>query len=72
MGERLYRSLVGPLKLASREAVRRLLTESEGNVGDHKFTMQFLQMEWAQVVDVIQRPEAEAPVWTKASFVELP
>jgi len=54
MGERLYRSLVGPLRLASREVVRQLLTESAGNVGDHKLTMQFLQMEWAQVVDAWQ------------------
>ena len=54
MGERLYRSLVGPLKLAPREVVRQLLTEAAGNVDDHKFTMLFLQMEWAQVVDAWQ------------------
>lgn len=54
MGARLYQSLVGPLKLASREVVRQLLIESAGNAGDQKFTTQFLQMEWDQVVDAWQ------------------
>ena len=54
MGARLYQSLVGPLKLASREVVRQLLIESAGNAGDHKFSTQFLQMEWDQVVDAWQ------------------
>ena len=54
MGARLYQSLVGPLKLASRGVVRDLLIESAGNAGDHKFSTQFLQMEWDQVVDAWQ------------------
>ena len=54
VGARLYRSLVGPLKLASREAVVQTMKEAAAKVGDGKFTQAFLMSEWDQVVDAWQ------------------
>ena len=54
VGERLYRSLVGPLKLASQELVVRLMSESLARSGEAKFSLAFLMSEWDQVVDASQ------------------
>ncbi|MGO9436422.1 MAG: UvrD-helicase domain-containing protein [Terracidiphilus sp.] len=54
VGARLYRSLVGPLKLASRETVVQLMKDAAGKSGDSKFSMSFLMSEWDQVVDAWQ------------------
>ena len=54
IGERLYRSLVGPLKLAPREVVLRLMREALAKSGDPKFSLAFLMSEWDQVVDASQ------------------
>jgi hypothetical protein len=54
VGARLYRSLVGPLKLASREAVVEAVKASAAAVGDRPFTLTFLLSEWDQVADAWQ------------------
>ena len=54
LGVRLYKSHCGPVKLASREAVRKLLSEASKAVGGHKFSLHFLLTEWEQVVDAWQ------------------
>jgi superfamily I DNA/RNA helicase len=54
LGIRLYKSLVGPVKLASRHDVRELLKSSSQSVGGHKFSLHFLLTEWEQVVDAWQ------------------
>jgi superfamily I DNA/RNA helicase len=54
VGERLYRSLVGPAKLASRELVVRLMKESLAASGDSTSSLSFLMSEWDQVVDAWQ------------------
>ena len=54
VGERLYRSLVGSLKLAPRETVAQIVRESLAQSGDSKFSMSFLLSEWDQVVDASQ------------------
>ncbi|MFL6601892.1 MAG: 3'-5' exonuclease [Steroidobacteraceae bacterium] len=54
IGARLYRSLVGPLTLASREAVVKAVKDSAATVGDNSFTLSFLLSEWDQVVDAWQ------------------
>jgi superfamily I DNA/RNA helicase len=54
VGERLYRSLVGPLKLAPREMVLLLMREALAKSGDSKFSLAFLMSEWDQVVDAAQ------------------
>ncbi len=54
IGARLYRSLVGPLKLASREAVNKSMKAAAAEVGAAHFTHAFLMSEWDQVVDAWQ------------------
>ena len=54
IGERLYRSLVGPLRLAPREVVLRVMKEALAISGDSKFSLAFLMSEWDQVVDAAQ------------------
>jgi hypothetical protein len=54
VGARLYRSLVGPLKLAAREALVQTVKAAAAEVGDGKFTLAFLMSEWDQVVDAWQ------------------
>jgi mRNA-degrading endonuclease RelE of RelBE toxin-antitoxin system len=51
---RLYRSLIGPLKLAPRATVVQLMKESVVKATDTKFTLAFLLSEWDQVVDASQ------------------
>ena len=54
LGERLHRSLVGPLTLAPRATVEQLLREAATSVGESKVGLAFLLAEWDQVVDAWQ------------------
>ncbi len=54
IGLRLCKSHCGPVTLASREAVRSLLSDASKAVDGHKFSLQFLVTEWDQVVDAWQ------------------
>ena len=60
LGSRLYKSIVGPVKLASRGDVRELLREASKVVSGHKFSLCFLLSEWEQVVDAWQLASWEA------------
>ncbi len=54
IGLRTYKLHCGTVTLASREMVRALIQEASAAVGGHKFTPQFLFIEWDQVVDAWQ------------------
>ena len=54
LGLRLYKAHCGPVKLASRDAMRDLLGEASKAVGGHKFSLHFLLTEWEHVVDAWQ------------------
>lgn len=54
LGVRLHKSLLGPVKLASRNDVRDGLQLASQSVNGHKFTLHFLISEWEQVVDAWQ------------------
>lgn len=54
IGLRLHKNLAGPVEIASAEAVRGLIDQAAGQVGDHRFTAAFLVTEWEQVVDAWQ------------------
>jgi mRNA-degrading endonuclease RelE of RelBE toxin-antitoxin system len=60
IGLRLYKSLCGPVTLASRDVTRELLGEASKAVGGHKFSLHFLLTEWEQVVDAWQLETWEA------------
>lgn len=60
LGLRLYKSLLGPVKLASRIDVRELLREASKAISGHKFSLYFLLLEWEQVVDAWQLGNWEA------------
>jgi mRNA-degrading endonuclease RelE of RelBE toxin-antitoxin system len=60
VGERLFRSLVGPLKLAPRELVLRSIREALAKSEESKFSLSFLVSEWDQVVDSWQIDSWEA------------
>ena len=57
---RLYKSRIGKVTIVSDEILRALLKESAAAVGGHKFSLRFLAMEWAQVVDAWQLESWEA------------
>lgn len=54
VGARLYRSLVGPLKLASRDQVVGTIAKAASETGTQAFSQAFLLSEWDQVVDAWQ------------------
>src|SRR5205823_5733651 len=54
IGQRLYELNFGRSRIASREAVRDLLSETARAVQGHKFSLQFLLTEWELVVDAWQ------------------
>lgn len=54
VGARLYKSLVGPVKLAPRATVVQLMKEALTTAKDSQFSMSFLLSEWDQVVDAWQ------------------
>ena len=60
VGARLYRSLVGPLRLADRAAVVTAMKESAAKAGEATFSLAFLLSEWDQVVDAWQLDSWEA------------
>lgn len=60
LGLRLHKSLLGPVKLASRSDVREFLRGASKSVGGHKFSLYFLLTEWEQVVDAWQLESWEA------------
>jgi hypothetical protein len=54
VGARLYRSLVGSLKLASRDQVIKALAKAAADTGHGSLSPAFLLSEWDQVVDAWQ------------------
>ena len=54
VGARLYRSLVGPLKLASRDQVVAAISKAAADTGHGSLSPAFLLSEWDQVVDAWQ------------------
>jgi mRNA-degrading endonuclease RelE of RelBE toxin-antitoxin system len=60
IGARLYKSQIGPAKLASRELLRELVTEASAAIAGHKFGLHFLLTEWEQIVDAWQLENWEA------------
>lgn len=54
LGVRLFKLHVGKVEVASRAEVVELLKAASQNVGGHKFTLPFLESEWAEVVDAWQ------------------
>ena len=51
---------IGPVTLASREDVRRVIAEAAAAVPGHRFTPSFLAAEWDQIVDAWQLRSWEA------------
>src|SRR5450759_3020816 len=60
IGLRLYKSHVGPITFASRDAIRERLKEAATTTTGHKFSLHFLLTEWEQVVDAWQLDSWEA------------
>jgi mRNA-degrading endonuclease RelE of RelBE toxin-antitoxin system len=60
LGVRLHKSLLGPIKLASRNDMRDILKAASQSVSHHKFSLSFLLSEWEQVVDAWQLANWEA------------
>ena len=54
IGQRLTKAQRGPISLASRAAVRKLLEDAANAVAGHKFSLHFLVTEWEQIVDAWQ------------------
>ena len=54
IGQRLYKAQHGPVTLASRDAVRQMLSNASKAVSGHKFSLNFLVTEWEQIVDAWQ------------------
>lgn len=54
IGERLYRSLVGPVTLAKPDEIAALLRDAAAAAGGYKFRQRFLVAEWEQIVDAWQ------------------
>ena len=54
IGMRLYKAKQGPITLASRAAVRQMLSDASKAVSDHKFSLHFLVTEWEQIVNAWQ------------------
>lgn len=60
IGLRLYKTHVGPARLASRDDIRQLMDAAAGAVPGHKFGRRFLLSEWEHVVDAWQLDRWEA------------
>jgi len=54
IGERLYERHFGRPQFATRDAIRRSITEAAAAVGGQKFSPSFLQSEWEELVDAWQ------------------
>lgn len=51
---RLYTAVFGKPQLADTATVRKLLRESSAKVGGHRFSDQFVETEWREIVDAWQ------------------
>lgn len=60
LGQRLYGSLVGPVRLADPGEVRNLMQAASNEVEAHRFSLHFLMSEWEHVVDAWQLKDWEA------------
>jgi hypothetical protein len=60
IGLRLNKARVGQATMTSGEIVRELVQEAASALGEHKFGLHFLIMEWEQVVDAWQLDDWEA------------
>jgi len=60
LGQRLYKSHVGPVKLVSVKELRGIMQSASAAVGGHKFSLHFLISEWEQIVDAWQLPDWDA------------
>ncbi len=54
IGERLYEGHFGRPKIATRDVIRRFMTEAAQAVIGQKFSLKFLQSEWEELVDAWQ------------------
>jgi hypothetical protein len=54
VGIRLYKAHIGPVTIASREVVSKLIKDAAVLIDGHKFSLHFLLTEWEQVVDAWQ------------------
>ncbi|MBI3054008.1 MAG: DEAD/DEAH box helicase [Betaproteobacteria bacterium] len=54
IGERLYERHFGHPQIATREVIRRFMTEAAAAVAGQKFSLNFLQSEWEELVDAWQ------------------
>lgn len=54
IGQRLYKTHCGPVKLAPRSTIRDVLSAASKAATAHKFNLHFLMTEWEQVVDAWQ------------------
>ena len=54
VGHRLYSAVFGKPRIADEATIRNLLSEASKEVGDHRFSDQFLWTEWREVVDAWQ------------------
>ncbi|MFP4107052.1 MAG: 3'-5' exonuclease [Phycisphaerae bacterium] len=60
VAKRLYQAMVGKARLVDDAAVSDLLKQAAADVGDHRFTLRFLETEWSDVVDAWQLGSWEA------------
>ena len=54
IGLRLYKGQIGQANITTNAAINSLLLEASKEVGNHKFSFNFLLTEWEQVVDAWQ------------------
>jgi mRNA-degrading endonuclease RelE of RelBE toxin-antitoxin system len=60
IGKRLYEQHFGPLKLASGDRIKQVMTEAIAIHTDQKFSLRFLLAEWEDLVDAWQLHNWEA------------
>lgn len=60
IGLRLHKALIGPVNIATAEALRGLMKEASEAASEHKFSQSFLFAEWEQIVDAWQLGHWEA------------
>jgi len=54
LGLRLYKTQFGPVRLATRDELRKILGEASAAVTGQKFSLHFLLTEWEQIMDAWQ------------------
>jgi superfamily I DNA/RNA helicase/mRNA-degrading endonuclease RelE of RelBE toxin-antitoxin system len=60
IAKRLYETNIGKPKFASLQSIRELIKQSAKEINESRFSLQFLMMEWDQVVDEWQLETWEA------------